>query len=314
MLFQRLQHSSALNLFSYVDVDQFRESERYLRAESVPLVGRGFSIRRAELALPDSKLSLVRTFPRIVNGYELGGRAVVVIPMNGVTSARINGEQIGSAVLVLRGNAQCTVYEPEGRLVAILSTRQENLYGPWPESDRGYRLIALPEHELGWLQARVAGMLEFAAQEPEAGWLPIVRISLQEALLGMIERTLCLGELVGVKRHGTLLRYKAIVDRIDSLVRNNPMADLSCEQLANEVGASVRTVQTATQALCGSGSHHYGRLRRLWMVRQQLRSGAAGLTVKASAQAHGFHHMGEFSGLYCAAFGELPSETLVAAR
>jgi len=314
MLFQRLNPSAALDLVHYADIDHFRESERYLRAASMPLGGGSFSTRRAELALPSCKLSLVRTFPRIVNGYELAGRVVVVIPMNEVSSARINGELIGNAVVVLKGNAQCTVYEPEGRLVAIVSTGQPNLSNCFHDFDQGYRLLKLETHELARLQTHIMGTLELAARDPAASQLPAIRVNLEERLLGTVEQTLCCGELAGKKRHDSLDRYKNIIDRIDNLIMRNPAADFACKQLAEEIGASVRTVQTATQTLCGSGASHYGRLRRLWMVRRQLRSGATGLTVKASAFAHGFHHMGEFSNLYRATFGELPSHTLVAAR
>ena len=44
-------------------------------------------------------------------------------------------------------------------------------------------------------------------------------------------------------------------------------------------------------------------------MRRQLRTGAPGLTVKASAIAHGFWHQSEFSIAYRSAFGELPSAT-----
>jgi AraC family ethanolamine operon transcriptional activator len=314
MLFQRLNDSSALDLVSYADVDQFRESERYLHAESIPLTTVNFSVRRANLALPSCKLSLVRSFPRIINGYELSGRLVVVIPMDDVSSARINGELIGSSILVLKGSAQCTVYEPEGRLVAILSTGQGALRGRALDFDRGYRLIRLSPHERFRLQTRIAGMLELAAREPETQRLPTVRAGLQKTLLAAIDRALGLGELVDADRRDLLCRYKTIIDRVDNLIGHNPAADFSCGQLAGEIGVSVRTLQTATRMTCGSGIHHYGRLRRLWLVRRQLRSGAAGLTVKASALAHGFCHMGEFSGLYRASFGELPSQTLAAAQ
>ncbi|MGA2993181.1 helix-turn-helix domain-containing protein [Bradyrhizobium sp.] len=314
MLFQRLNPSEALNLVSYADIDHFRESERYLRASSMPLAAGDFSIQRAELALPSCTLSLVRTFPRIVNGYELAGRLVFVIPMNDVSTARINGEQIGQAVLVLKGNEQRTVFEPEGRLVAILSIEQERQGRPSLHFDRGYQLINLSRYELLGLRAQITGALELAAKDPEASRLPAIRVSAEDTLLAAIERATRLGELVNGDRYGSLGRYKRIIDQIDNLIQHQPTTNWSCEQLSDELGTSTRTIQTATQTLCGSGTLHYWRLRRLWMVRRQLRSGVPGLTVRASALAHGFHHMGEFSKLYCSTFGELPSYTLAAAR
>ena len=83
---------------------------------------------------------------------------------------------------------------------------------------------------------------------------------------------------------------------------------------AAHIGVSARTLQTASRSISGLGIHQYSRLRRLWAVRRQLRSGAPGLTVKASALANGFWHMGEFSSVYRNAFGESPSETLSHSR
>jgi transcriptional regulator GlxA family with amidase domain len=58
--------------------------------------------------------------------------------------------------------------------------------------------------------------------------------------------------------------------------------------------------------------HRYLRLRRLWLVRKQLLTGSQ--SVKASALAFGFWHMGDFSASYRVQFGETPSETLAKVR
>src|SRR5579883_2258531 len=58
--------------------------------------------------------------------------------------------------------------------------------------------------------------------------------------------------------------------------------------------------------------HRYLRLRRLWLVRQQLRAGTQ--SVKATALAFGFWHFGDFAQSYRSLFGETPSETLARAR
>ena len=109
MLFRHLCASPALDLQSYVDIDHFRESERYARAESVPLTAREFSVMRASLSLPACRLSLIRTFPRIINGYDFSGRAIFVIPMDEVSSTRVNGRAIGHSLILLKGhaNARC---------------------------------------------------------------------------------------------------------------------------------------------------------------------------------------------------------------
>jgi AraC family ethanolamine operon transcriptional activator len=64
----------------------------------------------------------------------------------------------------------------------------------------------------------------------------------------------------------------------------------------------------------GLSLHNYLRMKRLWMVRQELLSGRPSLNVKACALMYGFWHLGEFSSSYSALFGEVPSQTLARGR
>ncbi len=312
MLFRHLNTSAALDLERYRDIDHFHDSERYVRADSVPLRACDFSVLRATLAMPSTILSLVRTFPRIITGFELSGRLLIVLPMDGVTSARINGDEIGQSLLLLKGSPNCTIYEPEGRLVAILSIRPEALDGRWPDIASGHLLLRLPPPRLARLKMLVGSILETAAEAPDAMRDMLGRM--EEALLAVFCEATWLSEIRRTGWAASATRYKAIVDRVDDIVYANPAGDLSCERIAEAIGISVRTLQTAAQSVCGSGVHQYSRLRRLWSVHRHLRTGPSGLTVKASALAYGFSHMGEFSAIYHAVFGELPSQTLASAK
>ena len=69
MSFQRLKSSPALELQSY-DIDHFGESERYAGATSIPLSAGATAIMRARLNLPTLTLSLLKSCPRIVRGYQ----------------------------------------------------------------------------------------------------------------------------------------------------------------------------------------------------------------------------------------------------
>jgi AraC family ethanolamine operon transcriptional activator len=314
MLFKNLTSSKALALQQYVDIDQFRESERYVCAESVPLAAASFSVRRASLAFPSCTLSLVRTFPRLIYGYELSGRFVIVIPMNDVASARINGRSIGQSLLLLKGSTNCIVHEPEGRLVAILSIAPDALDPQWLDLDDGELLIRLEPAKLAHIQVLIKSVLEFAAREPDAIRATDILRTMQYSLLETLGVTMNSGESLDAGNGRLLRRYRRIVDRIDEQLEFNPTDSIYSDLLAREIGVSQRTVHAAVNALCGLSTLRYVRLRRLWSVRSQLRSGAPGLTVQASALAHGFFHMGEFSGIYRATFGELPSQTLAHAR
>ncbi len=312
MWFENLRPSAALSREDYADLDHFRESERYARAESLPLSAKDFCVMRARLALPACSLSLVRTFPRIINGYDFSGRLLIVVPMDDVSSTRLNGQPVGQSLILIKGQTSCTVVEPEGRLVAILSVAPEQLTG-FSQLRDGHRLLRVPPAGLAQLQMLIRNALEFAGAEAEAFMAAGVRDSLQQTLFDAFEAAIRSGAGDDDGIAAALLRYKTIVDRVDHLIALNPL-DAANEKLAEEVGISVRTLQTASRCITGLAVHRYSRLKRLWLVRRQLRSGAIGLTVKASAMAHGFWHISQFTSAYRESFGELPSATLAQAR
>lgn len=311
MLFETLHPASPVELQRYADIDQFRESERYAGAESMPLKGGRFEILRANLALPDGALSLVRTFPRLIRGYDLSGRLVMVVPMDGIGSARINGQEIGQAIVIVKGEANCTVYEPEGRLVAILAIRPDAATANWLSFDDGWMLLRLSADRLAQLQLHLRSLLEGAARHPAAIRSDEASQAAQDSLLGAFAAALKAGE---IDRSEARARYKEIVDHIERSVRASQTTDFYCTALAAELGVSVRTMSSAVHAVCGTSPLRYSQLQRLWAVRHQLRNGAPGLTVRASAFAHGFWHMGDFSRIYQSVIGELPSQTLANAR
>jgi len=78
------------------------------------------------------------------------------------------------------------------------------------------------------------------------------------------------------------------------------------------LGVSVRTLSNVIAHYRGMSLHSYLRLKRLWLVRQQLLNGKT--SVKASALAHGFWHMGDFSASYRKQFGETPSQTIACGK
>jgi AraC family transcriptional regulator, ethanolamine operon transcriptional activator len=314
MLFKNLNPSPALSLLQYPDIDAFRDSERYAGAQSIPLAPGNFSVLRASVELPGCTLSLVRTFPRIINGYEMTGRLVLVIPMDNVLSARLNGRAIEQSIVVLKGRTRCTVHEPEGRLVTILSVKPGTLPREWLGLDNGFLLLRLNPERLEVLQHILLTLLVSAAHQPVALRLPSELRIVQASLLGSIDTALRDCQIVRDEEQSVAHRYKNIVNRVDELSLLAPHLNLDCEGLADEIGVSVRTLQTAVHSVCGLPTHRYVRLRRLWSVRRQLRTGSLALTVRASAAACGFSHMGEFSELYRNTFGELPSQTLEKAR
>ena len=314
MLFRNLTASSALTLVQYPDIDAFRASEKYVRAESIPLQGGSAPVLRASSAFPSCLLSLVRTFPRIIKGYEMADRLVIVIPMDDVGSARINGRAIGHALVLLTGSANCTVHEPDGRLVAIVSMRRAILGPDWQGFHNGHLLLELAEARLDALRLLLRHLLESAAREPEAMQAPAAQLTAERLLLAELDDVMHSGTIMRDDDHSPQTRYQKMVGEVDHLLRFSPTSQLGSDEIATAMGVSTRTLHNSMQHVCGLSPHRYIRLRRLWMVRSQLRAGTPGLTIKASALAHGFRHMGEFSDAYKTTFGEMPSQTLDCAK
>ncbi|PDT92049.1 AraC family transcriptional regulator [Bradyrhizobium sp. Y36] len=307
MSFQRLKPSSALELEAY-DIDHFGETERYAGASSMPLSPGAKAIMRARLGLPNLTLSLVKTFPRIIRGYRLMNAAAVVVPMDHVTSACINGQSIDRSIVMLRGASDCLVHEPEGRLIAVVYFTPPPRE-PWTQLGDGYHLANPAPDVLASLQHLVSVTLEIAAHDPDFLKAPASLTAVEQSLLSTMEAALCTS---GKRRSvpATMEGYRRIVADMERLIQHNLTIWLKTPELAEQVGVSVRTLQSATQAICGISPNRYSRILRLWSVRKQLRIGAGQRSVKSCAMAHGFWHLGEFAASYKAAFGELPSETL----
>jgi AraC family ethanolamine operon transcriptional activator len=304
--FQGLKPSSALELQSF-DIDHFGETERYAGASSMPLSAGATAIMRARLSLPNLSLSLVKTFPRIISGYQLAHAAAVVVPMDHVTSTRINGQSIGSSIVILRGASDCRVYEPVGRLIGVVYFTPPACE-PWSQLD-GYHLLSPPPDMLASLRGLISTTLETAANDPDLLNEPTSRAAVEQSLLSAMDSAFR-SSVNSKSVHATTESYLRIVADMERLIRHDLTVWHKTTELAERVGVSVRTLQSATQAICGMSPHRYSRVLRLWSVRRQLRSGPGRRSVKACAIAHGFWHLSEFAASYRAAFGELPSETL----
>jgi AraC family ethanolamine operon transcriptional activator len=307
MSFQRLKPSPALELESY-DVDHFDESERYAGASSMPLSAGATASMRARLNLPTLTLSLLKTFPRIVRGYQLTNAAAVVVPMDHVTSSRINGQSIGSSIVILTGASDCLVYEPVGRLMAVVYFSPP-AREPWAQLSDGYHLLNPATDALVSLCGLISTTLETAANDP--GFLngPASQGFVEQALLGRMDAALR-SSVKSRPAPPATDGYRRIVLDMERLIRRDLMIWHKTTELAEQTGVSVRTLQSATQAICGMSPHRYSRVLRLWSVRKQLRIGPARRSVKSCAIAHGFWHLSEFAASYRTAFGELPSETM----
>jgi AraC family transcriptional regulator, ethanolamine operon transcriptional activator len=100
-----------------------------------------------------------------------------------------------------------------------------------------------------------------------------------------------------------------------ALLEGSPTAILSPAALAAALSVHERTLQRAVRETWGATTKEYLLLRALHAARRRLRrppEGAEGVTGILAAL--GIWEFGRFAGRYRSHFGELPSQTLAAAR
>jgi len=104
------------------------------------------------------------------------------------------------------------------------------------------------------------------------------------------------------------------VRRAEALILTQPERPFTVSSLARAVGLSTRSLSRGFQRLRGYGPMAAVRRARLDRVRLDLLTAGPHASVTNVAMRWGFYHLGRFSGLYAAHFGELPSATRRRAR
>src|SRR5215472_3748751 len=93
-----------------------------------------------------------------------------------------------------------------------------------------------------------------------------------------------------------------------------PDESVKLKTLAVVAGVRPRTLEAQFRLYLGTTPLGWVRRTRLQRARQQLLSASDEASVTCVALANGFDQLGRFAGRYRRQFGELPSETLKAAR
>jgi methylphosphotriester-DNA--protein-cysteine methyltransferase len=313
MLFRELAPSANLAIQRFASLDEFRPHDIVGGGQSTPLAAHDFSLDRAAFVLPGSQLVLQRSSPRVLQANLGAPGSALLIPL-APNDAVINGLEVDHSTVVLTRNRVPThIFEPRDNTYAMLRFNSPMQNRGWPEFDTGLEALRPGAVGLGHLQSVVIDLLRCASDCADPREFARLGETMQESLVAALDAILVC-EKAKRPTPGSLGRHRKIVAALDEAIREFPTIPLYSEDLAVRCGISVRTLQTAVNAVHGLSLHHYLRLRRLWSVRCQLMTGAAGVSIKASARANGFWHMGEFSKIYRSAFMEAPSSTLARAR
>ncbi|HVV40582.1 MAG TPA: helix-turn-helix domain-containing protein [Nitrobacter sp.] len=304
--------SSALRIFRFDDIDDFRQAVEKVQIKFTPLARR-ISSTQAILSLPGCNINVVSSFPRILDGQLVPGCTAIGFAMDDRLPLVMNGRKVEVTFLAIgHGGGGYTALEKDALQFASLMFMPEVRDRGWPDPGRDFAIFAMEVAAQQRLRALLLDVLEFASASPDDLNLPGVADGIRESLLTAIDQAFA--SLARPRPDMSLhtARSLEIVRKIEDLVAANLRSPVYSGELAREVGVSVRTLHNAVREHRGTSLHRYLRLKRLWLVRQRLREGD--ISVKACALAHGFWHLGEFSRSYREQFGEPPSVTLARAR
>jgi len=312
-MLDQLLSSRVLTISRSPDFDHFRNIEQLGDSKSIPLHWRNFDACFAAVTLASCSVYLQRTFPRILQSRYSSTGAIIGFAMDDAASGTIDGAEAHMlSVLVVKGEAECEIVEPQANVIAFVKFDAIDGRG-WPGESGQARLIPTGPTELAALRSVTRDIFLLASNSPDLLQQPPVVGQLEESLLHAVDRVLQRSSPLSDGGRVDLSQYLLLVRKLDAYLQDNAAKTLHSVDIAREFGVSVRTLNNAVLAIRGLSMHRYVRLRRLWNVRQLLVQGAVAESLKAIALANGFWHMGEFRNLYRDLFGETPQETLGAA-
>ncbi|UFX45962.1 helix-turn-helix domain-containing protein [Bradyrhizobium sp. 41S5] len=293
--------------------DEFRPNDVLGRINSTPLHSEPISVSRSVLALPDCLLVMQRSFARRMEGNLGAGRGVgLVVPL--AFHATMNGSEVGDTTIgVIRGQAPADVVERHANTYLMLRFGSDMRNRGWADFDDGIELFRLAPGKMLALRSAILDMFCLASDCRDLRQFELLSGHIQETLIAGLD-SVFVQDSVRQALPGSFDRHRKLVERLDELVAVAGEADLYSSSLAQTLGVSVRTLQTAVQHVCGVSLHQHLRSKRMWSVRKLLVKGSPLLTVTAAAHANGFWHMSDFARCYGKAYGEMPSETLARAR
>ncbi len=299
-------------IFRFTDIDQFRSSVRGLNVDFTPLA-RKISAEQIILNLGGCDLNVTRSFPRILDAQIAPNCTAVAFMMEDGAPIRFNGMQgHKSTVTIGSDGAVCSAVEPvERRHASIIFTPLVRNCG-WPQAKANFNVFETSWSALLRLRELATQILSTAEQFDASVNANAAASAIRESLLAAIDGAFA--DVIPTKwasRANSARQFKIFQD-IRAVLAGRLGTPVYSEELAQQVGISVRSMHDAILRYRCMSLHRYLRLRRLWLVRQQLLVGAG--SVKATALAFGFWHLGDFSGSYRLQFGESPSETLARSR
>jgi len=299
-------------IFRFCDIDEFRSSVRNVSVDFTPLV-RTIAAEQTVLNLEGCSVNFTKSFPRIVDAQLAPDCTAIGFTMDDGIPIRFNGVERDKSVIVIGGGgAAYTAVERTERQYASIVFTPTIVDRGWPPVTANFNMFETSPTAQQRLRALVTQLLTALPQLGEPPNLSETSAAVRESLLGFIDGVFA--EIVPTRwaSLANSTRQWAIFREIRDVLEASLGRPIYSEELATQVGVSVRSMHDAILRYHGMSLHRYLRLRRLWLVRRRLLAGAE--SVKAIALAFGFWHLGDFSASYRLQFGETPSQTLAKSR
>jgi AraC family ethanolamine operon transcriptional activator len=300
-------------IFRFSDIDQFRSAVRGINVDFTPLV-RNISAEQIILNLPGCDVNFTKPFPRIVDAQLQPNTTAIGFTMDDGIPIRFNGVERDRSVVVIGSNSAVynAVEKVERRYASIVFSPSIDDRG-WPSASGGnFNMFETSPIAQQRLRDLVVHVLATARQFDASMDMRAAAAAMRESLLAGVDSVVA--DIIPTKwaSHANAARQFRIFQDVRAVLAGSLGRPIYSEELAQQVGVSVRSMHDAVLRYRGMSLHRYLRLRRLWLVRQRLREGTH--SVKACALAFGFWHLGDFARSYRSEFGETPSQTVARAR
>ena len=187
-MFQNLSPSAALSIVQFSDIDAFRPVEFVADARSVPLTLANFHTARAAVRLPHCQITLLDSFPRIVDVSYRAALGVVIFQLKDAYEVSVNGLCVDRPAFVgMRGNVDLQFVEPRGSLHAIVTLGAGLRDREW--FDTPDELCPFTPHvdDLAMVRSVTTRILQTASARPDLLQEPNSALGLQEDLLLAID-------------------------------------------------------------------------------------------------------------------------------
>jgi len=304
----------------YTVIDELRSALQPANNEIV-ITGTGsFSVRVVTVDLPRLRLQQIdETLARIWHIQMAHSQVTIGFSACPGPSMRCQGVVLGPDDLALFSAAQPAWHAISGPSQFAIISLPEDILTKLGVALVGQPLIPpdtmtaqVPPRWMERLRSMHATAIHLAERSPELIADPDAIRGLEASLTEAMIVCLTSGRMrtdTASQRRRTL-----IIKRLHELEEAHRDRTLYLTEICKAIGVSQRTLTDICQDVLGVSPRRYLFLRRLHLVRRELRESVPGRgKITEIATKYGFWELGRFSVSYRALFGESPSETLQSA-